>query len=138
MANLLLTGGCFCGEVRYQCGALLYPATLCHCESCRRVSGAHVVAWITVAVETFVFTKTKPLEFNSSKQVFRSFCPQCGTPLTYRREQRAGEIDITLATLDRPSEVSPIDHIYMEDAVLWDRPKDGLPQFVKTRNEPSL
>jgi hypothetical protein len=100
------------------------------------VSGAHVVAWVTAAVDDFVFTKTKPVEFNSSKHVVRSFCAQCGTPLTYRREQRAGAIDITLATLDRPSDISPIDHVYMKDAVTWDRPKDGLPQYAETRESP--
>ena len=34
-------GGCLCGTVRYQAHSLLYPATLCHCTSCRRAAGAH-------------------------------------------------------------------------------------------------
>ncbi len=58
--------------------------------------------------------------------------------VTYRREQRAGEIDVTLASLDKPSEVSPIDHIYMEDAVPWDKPRDGLVQYAKTRGAGSV
>lgn len=45
MTQTTLTGHCYCSTVRYRCGAPLYPATLCHCESCRRVAGAHAVAW---------------------------------------------------------------------------------------------
>jgi hypothetical protein len=131
--ELTLIGSCFCGHVQYRCGAPLSAATLCHCESCRRVAGAHVVAWVTVSADTLVFTAAKPVEFNSSGRVFRAFCPRCGTPLTYRREERPAEIDITLSTLERPADVAPIDHIYMEDALPWDRPGDGLPQHPKTR-----
>jgi len=127
-------GGCFCGLVRYRCGALLYPPTLCHCESCRRVAGAHSVGWVTVAVETMEFTATKPAEFVSSPGVTRSFCGRCGTPLTYRGEGRQGEIDVILTTLDRAAEVAPADHIYMKDALPWDRPSDGLPRHLGTRH----
>jgi hypothetical protein len=134
MAEDRLTGRCFCGAVRYQCGAPLDAPTLCHCESCRTAAGAHAVAWITVAHETLVYTAGKPFEYCSSANVFRSFCANCGTPLTYRRNERAGEIDITLASLDQASEFAPADHIWMEDALPWDRPGDELPQYPKTRH----
>jgi hypothetical protein len=73
------------------------------------------------------------VEFNSSRPVRRSFCGQCGTPLTYRRVDRPGEIDITQATLDHAAQPAPVDHIYMDDALPWDRPNDGLPQHPRTR-----
>jgi hypothetical protein len=133
MTESSLTGRCFCGAVRYRCGSLLYPPTLCHCESCRRVAGAHSVAWLTVLAGSLVYITGKPVEFSSSPRVLRSFCGECGTPLTYRREERADEIDITLATLDRPANVAPVDHIWMEDALPWDLPGDGLPQYSKSR-----
>jgi hypothetical protein len=31
MTDATLGGHCYCGAVRYRCGAPLYPATLCHC-----------------------------------------------------------------------------------------------------------
>jgi len=133
MTESLLTGRCFCGAVRYRCGAFVYPPTVCHCESCRRVAGAPSVAWLTVRADSLVYTTGEPVEFNSSSRVFRSFCGDCGTPLTYRHEERAGEIDITLVTLDRPANVVPVDHVWMEDALPWDVPGDGLPQHSKSR-----
>jgi hypothetical protein len=137
MTESLLTGRCFCGAVRYRCGAPLCPPTLCHCESCRRVAGAHSVAWLTVLAGSLIYPMAKPVEFSSSLKVFRSFCGQCGTPLTYRREDRAGEIDITVVTLDWPADIVPADHVWMEDALPWDRPGDGLPQHPKTRRRES-
>jgi hypothetical protein len=133
VTEMSLTGRCFCGAVRYRCGTPLFPPTLCHCESCRRVAGAHAVAWLTVRGESLVYLMAKPIEFSSSSKVFRSFCSRCGTPLTYRREERPGEIDITVATLDQPAAIAPVDHIWMEDALPWDRPGDKLPQYPKTR-----
>jgi hypothetical protein len=128
-----LGGACFCGAVRYRCGAPLYPPTFCHCTSCRRIAGAHSIAWLTVAVESLDFPTGKPSEFSSSAGVFRSYCGQCGTPLTYRQESRPGEVDLILTTLDQAADLVPLSHIWMEDALPWDRPSDGLPQFPKTR-----
>jgi hypothetical protein len=133
MTAATLGGHCYCGVVRYRCGVPLYPATLCHCESCRRVAGAHAVAWLTVAASSLVYTHGNPEEFSSSARAWRTFCRDCGTPLTYRNEDRAAEIDITLATLDQAADFAPLDHIWMADALPWDRPSDGLPQFPGTR-----
>jgi hypothetical protein len=133
MTEIRLTGRCFCGAVRYRCAAPLYPATVCHCESCRRVAGSHAVAWLTVSAGSFVHLAADPAQFSSSLHVHRSFCRDCGTPLTYRHAARSGEIDVMLATLDRAAEFAPVDHIWMEDALPWDRPRDGLPQYPKTR-----
>lgn len=131
MTDLRL-GGCLCGAIRYRCGAPIYPPTLCHCASCRRASGAHALGWITVANATFEWMAA-PRTYASSSGVERTFCGNCGTPLTYRHSQRAGETDITIGSLDAPGEVVPVDHLWMDDAVAWDRPSDGLPQHRRTR-----
>ena len=134
MPESVHTGRCLCGAVRYRSGPLLYPPTLCHCESCRRAAGAHAVAWATVRLDGFAYTAAEPVAFVSSPGVLREFCGTCGTPLTYRRAERAGEVDVGVATLDRPHAISPADHIWMEDALPWDRPGDGLPQYPRSRN----
>lgn len=127
------TGRCLCGAIRYHCGPPLYPPTLCHCESCRRAAGAHAVGWLTVRQEQLVYEAGAPQEYPSSAGVWRAFCGRCGTPLTYRNAQRAGEIDVTIGSLDAPSQVVPVDHIWMQDAPAWDRPNDGLPQHAAGR-----
>jgi hypothetical protein len=131
--NEILTGRCLCGAIRYRCGPLLYPPVLCHCESCRRASGAHAVGWLTVRLADLTYTASIPREFESSPGVVRSFCAQCGTPLAYRAAQRPLEVDITLCTLDDPERAAPTDHIWMQDAPSWDILSDCLPRHRQGR-----
>lgn len=128
-----LTGRCLCAAVRYRCGPLLYPATWCHCESCRRASGTTPVGWFTVALSSVEIHGDAIRTHRSSPGVERRFCSVCGTPLTYASERRPAEIDLTLGSLDDPDRVTPVDHILMADAPAWDRPADGLPQHAGLR-----
>lgn len=132
-ATKLLTGGCLCGAVRYACGAPVSAAAICHCASCRRGAGAHAVAWMTVQRSMLRQLGEPPREYVSSPGVTRGFCARCGTSLTYFHESYGDKVDITLASLDDPGAVAPADHIWMSDAVGWDRPGDGLPQHERTR-----
>lgn len=128
------TGGCLCGALRYECGPPVSPAAFCHCESCRRASGAHVVAWMTVKRASFRVTKGTARQFASSPPVLRQFCEYCGTPVTYWNEASPDTIDVTVATLDSAGAIEPADHIWMNDALKWDHPHDGLPQFGTIRS----
>jgi hypothetical protein len=69
----------------------------------------------------------------SSPPVTRQFCHQCGTPVTYANAAGPETIDVTVATLDRPDSMAPVDHVWMEDAPSWDRPADGRPQYLRNR-----
>ncbi len=128
-----LTGRCACAAVHYRCGPLLYPATWCHCESCRRASGTSPVGWFTVALASAEFHGDALRTHRSSPGVERRFCGVCGTPLTYASERRPTEIDFTLGSLNDPDQVTPADHIWMADAPGWDHPTDGLPQHAGLR-----
>jgi hypothetical protein len=127
------TGGCLCGAVRYRCSDPTDAPTLCHCTSCRRGAGAHVVGWLTVPMDRFVFTVGAPQRYASSSGVERTFCAACGTSLTYRTAARPAEIDVTLGSLDDPHAAAPADHVWLQDAPAWDRPGDGLPQHAASR-----
>jgi len=131
--SAVLTGRCLCGTVTYQCGAPVLAPSLCHCESCRRASGAHAVAWATVALDSFKILSGSVRSHASSPPVVRQFCEQCGTPLTYFNVGWPDTIDVTITTFDRPDALKPAAHIWMEDALPWDRPADGLPQFPRGR-----
>jgi hypothetical protein len=128
-----ITGGCLCGSVRYRCTGLPTHSTLCHCATCRRASGSHALGWVALPSSEFQFTTHPPSEFRSSKSVVRTFCSICGTPLTYRHEDTSEEIDVTIGSLDAPDDAQPADHIWMSDALAWDRPADGLPQYPSER-----
>jgi hypothetical protein len=71
--------------------------------------------------------------FVSSPAVTRQFCDHCGTPVTYSNTADPTTVDVTIATLDRPDAMEPVDHVWMEDAACWDRPADGRPQHPQGR-----
>lgn len=129
-----LTGSCLCGSVRYESAAPVSEATFCHCRSCRRTTGANAVPWTTVALAGFRWTGSlPPAQFTSSPGVTRSFCPHCGTPLAYFNDSSPTTLDLTLGSLDDAEQVAPADHTWMDDALRWDRPADGLPAHRRTR-----
>lgn len=127
-------GGCFCGAVRYESAGAVGHASLCHCATCRRTSGAHVVAWVTVPHASFAFVAGAPRELASSPPVRRTFCGECGTSLTYRHSDDPDTIDIAIATLDDAAAIAPDEHLWMQEALPWDRPADRLPKFRTSRS----
>jgi hypothetical protein len=127
------TGRCLCGSVAYECGAPVTPPIVCHCESCRRASGASGVAWATVKRDTFRVIRGELRSIASSPPVTRQFCENCGTPVTYANTSDPLTIDVTVSSLDQPDAMAPVCHIWMEDAPGWDRPADGRPQYPRSR-----
>jgi hypothetical protein len=108
----------------------------CHCTSCRRAAGAVMVAWGTFNASDFSVTSGELTEVVTSPGVTRGHCAACGTSLTYRNEERPGEIDVTLATLDEPMALEPKAHIWVRDKLPWVRISDELPQYQTVRSDP--
>ncbi len=131
----MLRGGCFCGFVRYEAQGAPDHETFCHCSICRRTSGAPVVAWFTVPAEGFRITDGAPATFASTEHGTRSFCPRCGTPLTFASSRLPDEIDVTTCSLDEPEALPPRDHTRTSAKLPWLELGDGLPSFPEARAE---
>jgi hypothetical protein len=132
---MMLTGGCYCGAVRYEVSEEPFHRTLCHCADCRRIAGAPAVAWFSVTRAGLRYTRGAPAQFQSSAQVTRSFCAQCGTALSYVHHRWPDEIDITTCSLDEPDAAAPLDHTFTASAVRWLHICDGLPRYPRSRAE---
>ncbi|MCJ2095636.1 GFA family protein [Methylobacterium sp. J-072] len=130
----MLTGGCYCGAIRYEARAEPFHETICHCTDCRRIVGAAQVAWFSVPRSAFRFVAGTPTAFRSSPAVLRRFCGTCGTSLTYEAESAPDEIDNTTASLDEPGRVPPKDHTRVGSKVSWDPVGNGLPAFSGARD----
>ena len=125
-----IEGGCHCGAVRYAIAGVR-ASMVCHCGTCRRVSGAPVVAWVSVAAGDYRVTRGAPASYASSPGVIRSFCALCGAQLTYA--SAPGEIDVTTASLDDPDAFPPTHHSWLSHDIAWVRFGDGLPGFPRSR-----
>ncbi|WP_131195773.1 GFA family protein [Lichenihabitans psoromatis] len=129
-----MEGGCLCGAVRYVFDGEPINSGLCHCESCRRTASAPRLAFVGVLSEVFRLTKGAPVEYASSVGVIRSFCGRCGSPLTYRRDDAAGDLDVMTVSLDDPSGVPPTFHVWLSESLEWDRLAGNLPAYQRTRD----
>lgn len=128
-----IEGGCFCGALRYRATAAPRHSMVCHCRSCRGVSGAPMLGWVTFGIDAVEFVRGTPALLHSSPGVERQFCRDCGTPLTWRNPRRSpGEIDITTCSLDEPDAYPPTHHSWVSHDVAWLRLGDGLPQYAST------
>lgn len=134
MASKTIEGGCLCNAVRYRATSAPIGSMICHCRTCRKVSGAPVVAWVTFDATAIRFTGV-PATFHSSPDVTRTFCPGCGTPLAYRRSDTPAEIDIATCTLDDPDAFPPTHHSWLGHDLAWLKFGDGLPRFPRSRGD---
>jgi hypothetical protein len=131
--SMTIEGGCLCGQVRYRATGVARGITICHCTSCRRASGAPLVAWSGFPAEGFAFTRGAPVTYPSSPGVERTFCGKCGTQLTYRRQDDATNVDVTIASMDDPESIAPQDHTWVSERLSWMKLGDGLPTYSGVR-----
>ena len=131
----MLTGGCACGAVRYRLRSEPYDTGWCHCRICQRVSGSGAMVFTTVALADFTVERgaDRVGRFASTPFGERSFCKDCGSPLTIHVRHQPDEIDVAAGTLDDPDAVSPGFHLYWAGAPQWMVCDDGLPRFDALR-----
>ncbi len=110
--NNVRDGGCLCGKIRYRADGPVRWSGHCHCRLCQRASGAPLVTWFTVDAGDFAFTAGSPQRYRSSEKGERTFCGDCGTPLTFRHDDSAQDVDITAASLDDPDNVAPTVNVH--------------------------
>jgi len=108
-------GGCLCGAVRYRVDGPLRGVVNCHCSQCRRTSG-HFVAATAARKDDLTVTVTTGLRwYRSSEKARRGFCGTCGSSLFW--EADSGErIAIMVGTLDAPTGLRTVAHIFVADA----------------------
>jgi hypothetical protein len=128
----VISGGCMCGAVRYEATGTPSNITHCHCADCRRSAGAPFVTWASFGRNEFRFTHGQPREFSFAGRL-RSFCPACGTPLTFKAGVDAEEVDVTVCSFDHPEAILPGDHTWVEDRLPWIHLADSLPRHAQSR-----
>ena len=129
-----VTGGCLCGAVRYEAKGEVLGVGYCHCQSCRRHSGAPVVTWVAFRADQVRFPERDRKIYNSSPGVGRGFCDQCGTPLTFEipvSRTFGGQpiIEFYISTLDDPDAFVPDRHWFHGERISWFEVADDLPRY---------
>ena len=127
MTEECASGGCSCGQLRYQISQPPKVVAICHCRSCQLAAGAESVGWAVCAMASFKWLGAEPKYYKSSEDVTRSFCGNCGTALSY--QCNAEFIDVTLASLDNPEQFPPQNEVWLKHRISWNPANPQLTSF---------
>lgn len=121
-----VSGGCQCGAVRYHAAAVLDTSHICHCRMCQKAAGNYFAALIGIPRDALSWTRGTPATFQSSDQVARGFCRDCGTPLYYDY-RTSKHLSVTTGSLDNPADFPPRMQFGIEARMPWFATLPGLP-----------
>lgn len=128
MSDVRITGGCQCGAVRYAVHETPYQVGICHCRMCQKATGAPFMSSFTVKKTNLEWTRGEPGSFNSSVNMLRGFCRDCGTPL-FNNWMPSDVIHLTIGSLDDPASVRPEAQMGVESRVAWFADIVALPEL---------
>lgn len=126
-----VTGGCLCGNVRYEAEVFLKSGYYCHCRICQKSTGQPAEITVPTKAGTLVFTNSRPKYYISSGYGQRGFCEDCGSRLTWEALDPENDwmTTVTVGSLDQSAEAEPANHIFIETQLPWYRIDDQLPKF---------
>lgn len=81
--NASTSGGCLCGAVRFTVDETVTEFSVCHCNTCRRWSGAPFMA-VECGPDVHFEGDEHIARYQSSDWAERGFCKTCGSNLFYR------------------------------------------------------
>jgi hypothetical protein len=129
------TGGCLCGAVRYQVRGPLRDVELCHCSRCRRTHG-HVGAYTAAPASALTLIERRGLRWYAADGRERGFCGQCGASLFWRRGG-SDQISVAAGTLDAPTGLRTVMHIFTDSQGDYYEITDELPRHPRSGDPPT-
>ena len=129
-----VTGGCYCGEVRFEADGELEAAFQCHCRECQYITGGNpniVMVFAQVDFQYIAGVPTKFIRSDLQTPVERYFCQDCGTAIGSISPSRPNSMIVKVGTLDDPSVFAAKAAIFTCDQEAFHHIPDGLPSFDK-------
>ncbi len=130
-----ITGGCYCGNIRYEAGGEPVMRARCHCRECQYFTGGEGNDFIAMPEAEFKFTKGTPKGYtrpNLERAATREFCPDCGTPILTRSSGLPGAVILKVGGLDDPAVFQgPQIILQTADAQPFHLFPEGVPAFPR-------
>ncbi len=129
-----LTGGCYCGAVRYEAEGEPMMKAQCHCRECQYITGGSPNTFVIMPIDGFKYTNGAPKQFKRNdleRAVTREFCAECGTHVATRPPGLPGVV-VKVGTLDDPALFGgPQLAIYTIDQQAFHHIPEGMPSFER-------
>lgn len=122
------TGRCYCGRTTFAATAPPKTVAYCHCEDCKRVTGAPVAAFAAFDEATITLTPDEGQTISRVEGATRSFCPACGSPLTGRYDYLPDTVYVPVGVLDNADDFPPEMHAHSDSRLTWLCLSDDLPR----------
>lgn len=118
-----LTGGCYCGAIRYRAEAEGPAIGLCHCTDCQRLSGSPYRASVRVAAQDFAIERGEPTIYiktaHSGNRRAQAFCGGCGSPIYAADAAGPTSYTLRLGSIDQRAELIPRGQIWCRSRLAW-------------------
>jgi len=121
------TGACFCGAIAAKLRGDPFWICYDHDDDCRRAVGSPLTVWVGYRPDQFHLTRGTPKYFSKTRGVTRTFCAECGSPVSYTDEGLPDEVYVAIGFLDHPERFKPQAHAYWRMRLPWVRFADDLP-----------
>ena len=131
---MVVTGGCYCGEIRYEINGSQEAAFQCHCRECQYITGGNTNIVIVFAESNFNYTKGVASTFartDLENPVARHFCGTCGTGIGSRSPSRPNSMIVKVGTLDNPENYQAQAAIFTCDRQAYHYIPNNIPSFDK-------
>lgn len=132
--EIKLSGGCHCGAVRYTLRASPLAVQHCHCESCRKTTGAlHATLGVMRRDKVEIEGAENLTKYRTSPGFEQQFCRTCGCKLFAYDDDETTLFYLDLPTLDdgldpgHPREMES--HIFMSSRAKWEHVSDVIPHY---------
>jgi len=127
-----LQGSCLCGGVRFEVTEPFERVAACHCESCKKLSGAGGTVSGRVRTEAIHLIAGEDLvkSFQPTEGSTKTFCSTCGSNLFGAGWPESEHTSVRLSALEEPYEGRIGSHIFVRSLAPWEAlPDDGAERF---------
>jgi hypothetical protein len=124
------TGGCACGRVTFRTRGEPIRVGLCHCLTCRKISGSAFNAFAIFPADR-VTVSGELSSFDMSGETVRHFCPTCGSQVLGRW---GDEVEVRLGAFDAPNVFRPTYEAWVGRREAWLH-VPGLKAFERNRDD---
>ena len=126
-------GHCRCEGVVISVQGEPEVSVYCHCDDCKRSSGAPVIASVGMPKDKLSWLSKHSLASYVKGTCTRTFCDVCGTPIAQEHQSAPDLVFFYTAFMDEPDKFPPTYHSFEGQQIDWLKLSDDLPRYEKTK-----